>query len=180
MATWSERNAPSKGTHLLISGRAYPKVHKGRNPTDVAVADVRDRKAWYWDDAVMLSDADLNKYNGGKGLPLCVEHDENDVVGTVRYGFLGDGDQRSLKIWAKIPIHASTHQTDVVEKIKSKYYKGLSVGYGIVPGNAVEASGGTKKVASKRFKEISLVRDPFFEVRAQIFMFFFLMFFFFL
>lgn len=165
MSSWSDRNQPSKGKHLLVSGRAYPKVHAGRNPTNVATANVDDREAWYWDDAVMLSDADMNQYNGGKGLPLCVEHNENDVVGTVRYGFLGDGDERSLKIWAKIPTESNSRQRDVVAKIKSGYYKGLSVGYGVIPADTVEASGGTRKIAAKRFKEISLVRDPFFKVR---------------
>ena len=164
MSTWSSRNQPSAGKHLLVSGRAYPKVHAGKNPTDVVRADVSNRQAWYWDDAVMLSDDDMNKYNGGKGLPLCVEHDENDVVGVVRYGFLGDGDQRSLKIWAKIPTESTDHQRDIAQKVRDGYYKGLSVGYGVIPKNGVEASGGTRKIASKRFKEISLVREPFFEV----------------
>jgi len=172
--SWSDHNQPSSKTHLIISGRAYPKVHAGENPTNIVSTNSNDRQAWYWDDAVMLSDADLNKYNGGKGLPLCVEHNENDVVGVVRYGFLGDGDQRSLKIWAKIPTDSSTHQQDVVEKIKSGYYKGLSVGYGVVPDNSdVEASRGTRKVASKRFKEISLVKEPFFKVKLILLPFFF-------
>jgi phage head maturation protease len=161
--SWTDYNKPATGKHLLVSGRAYPRVQAGKNKTDIVTSDMSDRNAWYYDEAIMLSDADLNEYNGGKGLPLCVEHNVNDVVGEVRYGFLGDGEKRSLKIWARLPTGGSAHQQDVIDKIKSGYYKGLSVGYQIIPAHVSASGSGGARVGKKKFVEISLVKDPFFE-----------------
>lgn len=161
--TWSSRNQPSSGQFFVFAGRAYPKVWKGDNPTDTVRARVEDREAFYRDPAVVLSDANLDAFNGGEKTPLCLEHNSKREVGYVHHSWIGDGDHRALKIIGRIPLFdRSGHpiNRDVVEDIKAGKYAGLSVGYG----NSLAAqNNGTTKVRAKTFREISLVSEPFFD-----------------
>lgn len=127
-AKWSERGRRKDGKpgYFLVTGRAYPKVIKGANPTKRLQSDPNgERKAFYNDPAAKLSEADLDDFNGTEGMPLCVEHNTKDAVGDVRLGWLNEGD---LKIMARIPMEGKRN-LQLVEEIKAGKWKGFSVGY---------------------------------------------------
>lgn len=154
--SWSARNESSKKKKwLVVTGRAYPRIHPGKNTTDQATSSEYNREAFYNDPAIVLSDADMNAHNGAEGMPLCVEHNQNDVVGHVHHSFFGDGDQRALKIIAH--IDTSTRRGEqIANQVQAGKYKGLSVGYLA----DINHSG---HVRGKKFREISLVEEPFFD-----------------
>lgn len=159
---WSSRNQPPSGKYFVFAGRAYPGVVEGKNKTNIVRADSRDREAFYRDPAVVLSDANLDAFNGTEKAPLCLEHDTRREVGWIHHSWIGDGIDRALKIIGRIPIVDSNGRPinqDVVADIKAGKYAGLSVGYG----NDLSRKSGTTKLAAKKFREISLVREPFFE-----------------
>jgi hypothetical protein len=154
--SWSSKNSgKSSGRYYVFAGRAYGRVTPGSNPTLQITSDRRDRERFYRDPAVTLSDADLDAFNGTEGSPLCVEHDTSDVVGVVHHSWLGDGDGRSLKIIGRISLDTARGRA-VAEEVRAGRYKGLSVGY------STEIDG-NNHLHEKRFREISLVADPFFE-----------------
>lgn len=160
--SWSARNQPSNGTYFVFAGRAYPSVQEGTNTTNVVSADQRNREAFYRDPAIVLSDYDLNAFQGAEKAPLCLEHDTTKVVGYIHHSWIGDGNDRPLKIMGRIPLkdaNGNDTNRDVVADIKAGRYKGLSVGYG----NKMSQSRGTRKSTGKIFHEISLVKEPFFE-----------------
>lgn len=158
---WSDhrqRNASKRGTYAIVHGRAYPRVLPGKNPTDRITAPSRDREMLWRDPAVVLSDADLNECNGAQGIDLCYEHNDTDVVGVVQHTEVADDD--SLHLMARIPVKDANGQpikrgVEMVEEIRAGKVKGFSVRYD------TKTQGG--KVTEKRFKEISLVHEPFFE-----------------
>lgn len=159
---WSDhrqRNAAKRGTYAIVHGRAYPRVLKGKNPTDRITAPTRDRELLWRDPAVVLSDSDLDECQGAQGIDLCYEHNEKDVVGVVQYTEVADDD--SLHLMARIPVKTADGRPierglEMVEEIRAGKVKGFSVRYDtkVRPGGVV---------TEKRFKEISLVHEPFFD-----------------
>ena len=148
---WSDTHQhKATGDWLIISGLAYPRVVPGGNVTDTITSSASDRDAFYNDPAIRLSEDNLDKFNGTQGMPLCVEHDPNDVVGYVQHSWLKDG---ALKIVGKIDLRTERGR-QVAASIKSGEFKGLSVGYGI-------STAGSQCV-EKKFYEISIVAEPFF------------------
>lgn len=162
---WSSRkkSSPDSSPHFVFRGRAYPSVVKGDNATRHIELDSLDsRKTLYNHPAVKLSDADLDKFNGTEGYPLWVEHKANKgPVGVVYHSWLGDGEARSLEIIGRVFTNTERGKK-VAAKIQNGTYKGLSVNYGaaIAPDGRNE---GTAKVHDKKFREISICKEPFFE-----------------
>lgn len=163
-SSWSKRaaSAAKAADVFLFTGRAYPQVVEGSNKTRFVTSSRKDREAFYRDPAVVLSDENMDQFNGTEGAPLCVEHNLKHVVGTVHHTWLGDGDKRSLKITGRIPRGPShPFGEHIVQEIRAGRYKGLSVGYGTdLISNSRK---GTEEVSSKCFREISLVKEPFFD-----------------
>ena len=167
---WSSRSRKYKerpdDETFVVSGRAYPEVLAGKNPTDIVTSNVTNREQFYRDPAIKLSDENLDECNGAEGLPLCVEHNINDVRGSIFHSFIGDDEKRGLKIIAHIPIKRNGQYIpagiQARDDIINKKYRGFSVGYG---NELVTASRGgrTTRVSAKVFREISLVKEPFFE-----------------
>lgn len=142
------------GQYAIIQGTAYPRVIPGDNPTRHVHASLNDRRALYNDAAIRLCDEDLTAFNGTEGAPLCVEHNPADVVGRVHHSFIDDG--RCLRIWGRIPL--TDRGKDIVADIQAGRIAGLSVSYG----NSLQDNGITRKLTAKTFREISLVKKPFF------------------
>jgi hypothetical protein len=162
VSNWTKRNQKDfKQTKWYVfAGRAYPRIQKGNNTTTRVTSDTYDRDAFYNDPAVVLSDVDLDRFNGTEGKPLCVEHNLNDRVGEVFHSWIGDGDRRSLKIFGRVSLETERGR-QVVADIKAGRYKGLSVGYGtdLVSNHRT----GVTELSDKNFREISLVAEPFFD-----------------
>lgn len=161
MSSWIDKNKRGEKWYVF-TGRAYPRVVQGSNKTTRITSDMTNRDAFYNDPAVVLSDNDLNRFNGAEGKPLWVEHVEGSQVGHVQHSWLseGDGDKRSLKIIGRVCME-TPYGRQVVADIKAKKYKGLSVGYGtdLVSNHHT----GATELWDKNFREISLVKDPFFD-----------------
>ncbi len=157
---WSVKTVNSKkGSYAIVKGRAYPEVVKGKNATKTVKANHTDRKAFYNDPAVKLSDADLDEIDGAEGAPLCFEHDRKDVVGNVHHSWIEDGG-RCLQIVGRIPLNERGRK--LVDEIQCGKVKGFSVGYGTEM-DCPDGNWETKNLTSKTFHEISLVYEPFFE-----------------
>lgn len=159
MSTWSDKNKRGETQRWFVfAGRAYPRVHPGANPTTRVTSHPGDRDAFYNDPAIVLSDADLDRFRGTEGKPLCVEHNMKDQVGEVMHSWLGDG--RSLKIIGRVSLE-SARGRQVAADIQAGKFRGLSVGYGteLISNKAT----GVTELDSKNFREISLVYEPFFD-----------------
>lgn len=159
--SWTSKNAHKKEQKWYVfAGRAYPRVVQGSNKTTRVTSNINDRDDFYNDPAVVLSDADMDRFKGAEGKPLWVEHQPGSQVGYVEHSWLGDGEKRSLKIIGKVNMETERGR-QVVADIKAKRYKGLSVGYGtdLVSNHHT----GATELWDKNFREISLVKDPFFD-----------------
>lgn len=157
---WSEtrRDTRRKGTYAILHGRAYPRVVKGGNLTDVVTAPARDIEQLWRDPAIVLSDADLDEAQGAQDLPLCFEHKGEDVVGKVQYTSLDDNG--ALDLIARVPVRDAegndiARGLEIVEQVRQGQIRGFSVGY-----HADVRDEG--RVLSKELREISLVKEPFF------------------
>lgn len=167
MLRWSKRSKhKKKRNYVSFSGTAYPKVLKGNNPTTEVKASVGDDENFYRDPAVMLSDADLDDFNGTEGAPICVEHDrEAGSVGVVKHSWISDSNGRGLKVIGRVYTEDEYGNPDergqkVAKKLLQGDFKGLSVGYGM---GLVDNSWGTTNLTSKTFRELSLCEQPFFD-----------------
>jgi len=162
---WSARqqNKAHKQRYFVVTGRAYPDVLRGANPTSVLASEPRDRQRFYHDRAMVLSDANLDQFNGTQGAPIWEEHGARGKhqVGYVHHSWITeDGGRRGLKIIARIPLGPDhPHGERVAQMVRAGHYKGFSVGYSA----DLVRCGKTLSVNSKSFREISLVREPFFD-----------------
>lgn len=159
MSSWSKQQQP-KGKWYVVGGTAYDQTVAGENKTSLVTTNLANRDDFYYDPAVRLSEKDLDAHNGGEQLPICVEHNTDDVVGYVHHSWSGDGEKRALKVIARI-----NQETDrgkqIVAELKAGRYKGFSIGYGA--GLTTDKRTGQSVVDSKHLREISLVEKPFFE-----------------
>lgn len=160
MSNWTAKNTKGqKERWYVFAGRAYPRVVQGSNKTTRITSDLNNRDAFYNDPAVVLSDSDLDRFNGAEGKPLCVEHKLSDQVGYVHHSWIGDGDKRSLKIIGRISLETQRGR-EVVRDIKAGKLNGLSVGYGTEMASTLDNR--HTELLDKNFREISLVFEPFF------------------
>lgn len=158
---WSQHrseNEKKRGTYAIVHGRAYPRVQKGENQTNRISAPSLDREHMWRDPAIVLSDSDLDQWDGAQGANLCFEHNEADVVGVVQHTEVADDE--SLHLMARIPVRTPDGRDiprglEMVEKIRAGKIKGFSVNY--------DAKVSRGQVAHKKFREISLVEQPFFD-----------------
>lgn len=157
---WSSSNNKPKEDWFVFSGRAYPEIVQGKNSTKIVTSKIDDRSSFYNDPAIKLSEENMDEFNGTEGMPICVEHNVKDVVGTIHHTWLGDGDKKALKITAQIDKRTKRGK-EIIEDIKCGRLKGLSVGYGADLVSNWKT--GITQLNSKKFREISLVREPFFE-----------------
>lgn len=155
---WSVRQVNTKkGTYAIVEGLAYNKLIKGANPTKRISSLPNDPKRFYHDNATRLTTDDLDDLDGAEGAPLCVEHKGHDVVGHVHHSYLDDGDHsKGWHIMARIPLNDRGKR--VVADIKAGKLNGFSVGYSNVLGGD-----DYRTVDYKKFREISLVNEPFFD-----------------
>jgi len=159
-SSWSQRHSKNPQKWYVFAGRAYPKIQRGSNSTTRITSDTFDRDSFYNDPAVVLSDADMDRFQGTEGKPLCVEHNLNDQVGYVQHSWIGDGDKRSLKIIGRVSLETERGR-QVAADIRAGRYKGLSVGYGT--DLISNPRTGVTELSDKNFREISLVAEPFFD-----------------
>lgn len=143
-----------------MGGTAYDQTVAGQNKTSLVSTDLGNRDSFYYDPAVRLSEKDLDDHNGGEKLPICVEHNTEDVVGYVHHSFSGDGEKRALKVIARIDQETKRGR-EIVAELKAGRYKGFSIGYGA--GMTTDRRTGQTSIDSKQLREISLVEKPFFE-----------------
>lgn len=156
---WSVRTVNTKkGQYAIVTGKAYPQVKAGKNSTTTVRAPLNNRQAFYHDPAVQLSDADMDEIDGATGAPLCVEHNKQDVVGYVHHSWVEEDKGRCLQIIGRIPMNDRGKK--VYSDIKAGKYRGFSVGYGT---DLQSFADGTHQLNEKKFHEISLVEEPFFE-----------------
>lgn len=158
-SSWTQKNNKRGERWYVFAGRAYPRVVQGSNSTTRITSNVEDRDSFYNDPAVVLSDADLDRFNGAEGKPLCVEHNINDKVGYVHHSWIGDGNKRALKIIGRVSLETERGR-QVVRDIKAGKLNGLSVGYGTELISSWD--NGATELLDKNFREISLVEAPFF------------------
>lgn len=139
--------------YRIISGVAYPFLIRGKNKTDSVTANVQDRDAYYYDEAIRLSESDVANMKNLVGHPLCVEHNEKINVGKVTHSWT-DSDGK-LRFMARINLLEKAGRI-ADEALRRGELKGISVGY------APDIDFETMKVRGKVFKEISLCRQGFF------------------
>lgn len=156
---WSTKNQ-KKGDRFIVTGVAYDQIVAGKNATNEVTTDHQNRESFYYDPAVKISEDELNQLDGVDGLPICVEHDRNDVVGRVHHSWMGDSSKKAMKIIAHID-QTTTRGKRMVADLRAGKYKGFSIGYE----TELITNGRTGKTFcdSKKIKEISLVAEPFFK-----------------
>ena len=144
----------SKRPYRLIHGVGYPYLMKGDNPTRVVQADMQDRHGLYYDQAIMLSEGDLERFGGIVGKPLRVEHGQEDVGVITRAWKDREG---KLRINAHVWLDTK-YGMDIDERIQNGALCGLSVGYD----SHVDTSRGLNEITHKTFNEISICEQGFF------------------
>ena len=137
--------------YRLIHGISYPHLYQGEQPIKLSANSTEDREEFYNDPAVRLTNGDCEYF---KGKPICLEHDESDIVGVISNAYK-DSDNH-MRMDARIYID-SERGKQIFAAIESGDLRGLSVGYGIPVNDNNETMG------NKHCKEISLCRVPFFQ-----------------
>ena len=145
-----------KRPYRLIHGVAYPPLKAGKNDTQIIRSKLSDRHALYRDDAMRLSEHDLERLNGLRGKPICVENDRDLVVGEIIHTYKdSEGKMRmDAKIFTDTPIGEAAWQN-----ISSGRLRGLSVGY---DAEIAQSDFGSYHVNDKSFHDISLCNEPYF------------------
>ena len=140
-----------------FSGPAYPQILRGDNPTREVRADLEDRNEFYYDSAIQLCEADLERFVSLDGKPLCYEHDNEDEIGYIHHAWV-DASQE-LRIMGRIYIDTPRGR-EIAQNVKNGHFRGLSVGYQ----TPIETNymSGKNTLLSKQFREISLCKEPFF------------------
>ena len=133
--------------YRIVNGVAYPELVRA-NSTTLVTANLNDREEYYYDPALVLSENDVKNL---AGKPICVEHDQNDVVGEISKTWTdGDGKLRFLG-----RVYLDTEYGRQIDKeIHNGTLRGISVGY--------DSRMEDGHVVGKDFHEVSLCRQGFF------------------
>ena len=151
---WSRRQK-KEPSFFCIVGTSYVNVKAGTSHTNTVTTKKKDRERYYRDPAIVITEENLDQWQGAEGVPLCLEHDKQNVIGKVFRTWVSHDDEhgKCLQIAAKVPLPAGQQ---IMEDVKAGKYTGFSVSYK----NAIDKR--SKRVEGKMFQEISLVEDPFF------------------
>lgn len=106
-----------------------------------------EREVIYNDPAMRLTTQELVDLNNLEGFPVCDSHKRDRVVGRIVDGFMM---QDEFKILAEIT------DPEAIQKLDSKEYTGLSVGYS----RRLGEGGGLNGL---EFREVSVCKTPFFD-----------------
>lgn len=154
-SSWIARNQVGKKRGVaIVTGPFYPRVVPGQNKTNRVNVKASDRQAFYHHEAVRMSEQYLNEINGAEGADVCEMHNKLDKVGKVIHTWLDD----NRVLWGACVIPLNKRGQKVVADIDAGKLRGFSVSYGV---NFADSDG--TEIASKDFKEVSLVDDPFFD-----------------
>lgn len=143
--------------YRIIYGKSYPSLFSGANQPNNVTSDLSDPMSFYYDDALKLTDSDVEEF---VGKPLCYEHDKNNEVGEISAAWK-DSDGH-MRITGRIFVDTDSGK-QLWHEIEHGARKGLSVGYNVplmCVGNNLSRKG-------KLINEISIVSESFFE-EAQI------------
>jgi hypothetical protein len=135
--------------YRLLEGVGYPNLIKGKNSTNVVQTNLHDTQGMYYDNAVMLSEHDLNNFGTISGKPLRLEHCPDEDIGVITRGWVDK--EGKLRITARLWMDTKTGY-DIDEKIQNGQLRGLSVGYD----SHVDTSRGLAEITHKTFNEISV------------------------
>jgi len=137
----------------IVYGTAYPHLVGGKNETTLVAANLDDRDDFYYDPAIKLSENDIAGFNGLKGQPICIEHDEDDQVGEITKAWT-DSDGK-LRFMGRVYLDTERYGDSLNRRLDpGGDLRGISVNYNS------ELSGG--HVIGKKFNEVSLCRQGFF------------------
>jgi len=133
--------------YRIVNGVAYTELVK-KNSTTRVTANLDDREEYYYDPALVLCENDVRNL---AGKPICVEHDQNDVVGEITKTWTDpDGKLRFLG-----RVYLDTKYGQQIDRdIHNGVLRGISVGY-----DSLVEDG---HVVGKNFHEVSLCREGFF------------------
>jgi len=101
---------------------AYPRLIKGDNPTREIHANLSNPHEVYQDLAIRLSEADYKRMGGLKGKKVCVEHDENIVIGEIAEDWIAD----DMSVWSMARVYTDTDQGEEWAEKLDKGKIGLS------------------------------------------------------
>jgi hypothetical protein len=141
------------GNFRIISGVAYPHLIRGKNKTTRVEANLADREAYYYDEAIRLSENDIASFKQLKGMPLCVEHNQKVDVGEITHSWTDE--EGMLRFMARIDLDKPAGKVADAALARGEL-SGVSVGY--VP----HIDRDNMEVYSKHFQEVSLCREGFF------------------
>jgi len=171
--SWSRNRNPNAGKYLILKGTCYPDVVKGANPTKQLKYGpgvlrsrnvprehrLRARDAFYTQDAIKLSEQNLDAIDGAYGAPICHNHDVGDVVGSLHHSWLEKEEERdgkqAMRLMARVPL--DERGLRIKRDIDEGRLRGFSVRY------KNKFNDNETEVVGKEFQEVSLVPEPFFE-----------------
>lgn len=136
--------------YRLIYGVSYPKLLEGKRP-EYASSNLSNPYDFYYDKSFQLSEKEINNF---VGKPLCLEHDINDQIGIIASAHKDKNG--AMRITGRVYTD-TPYGKQLFEEITSGKRKCLSVNYG------VDCSRSTRKTGEWNYKEISVVKEPFFE-----------------
>lgn len=137
--------------YKLFWGLAYPNLHRSKDKPTVVTADTKDRKAYYNDAAIKLSNTDIKRFIGK---PVCYEHNEEDVVGKI---VAATTDSKGhMRIAARVYVDTKQGRR-IISDMKKGVLTGLSVGY-----EPIFKNSNSKEISYKSCDEISICKTPFF------------------
>ena len=139
----------------MVMGTAYNHAiptNRSISRVGVAAAQATDQSS-YTDPAIALTSDQLSGLSLN-GLPLCLEHDKNAVIGRVLMNWVDE--KGDMQIVAEIDGETSSGQ-QVIDLVDKGQLGSFSVGYDVVMDEK------TGNVARKEMHEISVVREPYFE-----------------
>lgn len=136
--------------YRIIQGVCYPHLVSGSNKTTTVTASLENPEAYYYDESIKLSEADLNSF---KGKPICYEHDIEHVIGEIAQVWKdSDGKMRMQgRIYTDTP-----EGQEMFDSINTRNTSGLSVGYSAQINKH-------KNVEKKNCYEISVCKQGFFD-----------------
>jgi len=138
--------------YRIVSGISYPRLYTGDNQPREIKGGIGEDRNFYHDESIKLSKNDVD---GFVGKPICLEHDKNTEVGHITAAW--QDRENHMRITAR--IYTDTPEGEqTFERINNGNLRGFSVGYDV--SCAVDDP---DKIVGKRFNEISVCEEPFFQ-----------------